>query len=81
MVINDLSPAARSAAMRGGTEQWGSHGSSIDHVRYMEALPAKFRKRCACGCKSRATYRGMANGVCLVVGCELRTRRWVRDAR
>ena len=37
------------------------------------------RRRCTCGCEQRATHLGMANGVCLTMGCELYVRRWVRD--
>lgn len=79
--LGKLTPAARSAAMRGGTELWGKYGSATDHVRYMEPLPPKSRKRCGCGCKKRATHMGMANGVGLFRACELRIRRWVRDGR
>jgi len=75
--LNKLSPPALSAAMRGGTDGWGVVGSSAEHVRYME--PVKSRRKCPCGCGGRRTHAGMANGVCLMSGCELRVRRWVRD--
>lgn len=79
--ISKLSPAARSAAMRGGTAGWGQHGSAAEHVRYAEPVWSTSRRRCACGCKKRATHVGMANGLALLRGCELRIRRWVRDGR
>ena len=77
--LNDLSPAALSAAMRGGTRGWGRHGSSITHVRYAEPAPPRSRRRCHCGCVQRATHIGKANGVALMSGCELRVARWVRE--
>ena len=80
MSLNDLSPAAISAALRGGTKEWGQRASDTDHVRYMEPVAARSRRRCQCGCKSRATHRGMANGITLVQACELVVRRWVRTA-
>ena len=82
--LNKLSPSALSAAMRGGTAAWEELGSSQDHVRYAEPI-AVFRRgrrrKCHCGCSGSATYGGFANGVCLMEGCELRVRRWVRDGR
>ncbi len=76
--LNKLSQAALGAAMRGGTEDWGRHGSSLAHVRYAESVSPKSRRRCHCGCKRRATRVGMANGVALTEGCELAVARWVR---
>lgn len=58
---------------------FGKHGSVVDHTRYMQPVNPTSRRRCMCGCKQRALHLGMANGVCLVVGCELSIRRWVRD--
>lgn len=78
--LNDLSRQALAAAMKGGTDAWGQVGSSTEHVRYSEQLP-KRRGRyrtCHCGCETRSTHRGMANGVCLVSACELAIARWVR---
>lgn len=74
-----LSPAALSAAMRGGTQTWGQWASADDHIRYCEPVEAASRRRCRCGCHRRATHRGMANGIALTSGCELSMRRWVRD--
>lgn len=79
MDINDLSDAARKAAIEGGTLGWGSVGSSIEHVRYLE--PIKSRRKCLCGCGTRETHAGMANGVALASGCELVIRRWVKSGR
>ena len=76
--LNKLSTPALSAALRGGTEEWGRLGSSIEHVRYADLAPSKSRRRCYCGCKRRATHCGMANGVALTMGCELAMARWVR---
>lgn len=59
--------------------EWGSWGSATEHARYMALAGSRSRRRCQCGCKRRATHRGMANGVALVMGCELYVRRWVRD--
>lgn len=78
--LNRLSPAALSAAMRGGTEGWGQCASATGHVRYCEAIVGrKGRRRCRCGCGRASTHRGMANGVAMMVGCELHVRRWVRN--
>ena len=76
--LNDLSPAALSAAMRGGADQWGQWGSQDAHVRYAEPVDSRSRRRCSCGCKRRATHSGMANGVCLRQGCELSIQRWAK---
>lgn len=56
-------------------------GSASEHTRFMVKAPSKSRQRCGCGCKQRATHVGMANGVALTSGCELRVRRWVRDGK
>ncbi len=77
MDLNGMSKAARSAAMRGGTEGWGRIGS-VDHVRYAEPVQPKSRRRCNCGCKRRATHHGMANGMALTTACELAIRRWIK---
>lgn len=78
MPLNTLSKAARSAAMRGGTDGWGQYGSAADHVRYAEPAPSHSRRRCSCGCKRRASHIGMANGVALASACEIAIRRWVK---
>ena len=78
MKLNYMAQAERSAAMRGGTDGWGQIGSCTGHVRYAMPAPPRSRRRCYCGCKRRATHRGMANGVCLTMVCELAVRRWVK---
>lgn len=77
--LNELSRPALSAAMRGGTEGWGEFGSGAKHIRYAEPAEPRSRRRCSCGCRMRATHRGMANGVCLRVGCKLSIARWVKS--
>jgi hypothetical protein len=79
MDLKDLSSAALSAAMRGGTDGWGRHGSAYGHVRYLEPVDGRSRRRCHCGCGRRATHRGKANGVALITGCELSMQRWCRN--
>ncbi len=76
--LNQLSPKALQAAMKGGTTNWGTVGSAADHVRYAEPLPKTSRKRCFCGCGQRKTHIGMANGVGLVSACEMGIYRWVK---
>lgn len=79
--LNNLSPAALAAAMRGGTETWGQWGSSEKHTRYAQPIDTKSRRRCWCGCKRRATHVGMANGVALTSACELGITRWVKTGK
>lgn len=79
--LNNMSPAARSAAMRGGISGWGEIGSASRNIRYME--PRKKRPgrqpKCCCGCDQYKTHLGFANGVCLTSGCEMKIRRWVKE--
>lgn len=77
--LNSMSQVARSAAMRGGMDGWGQVGLP-GQTRYHEPVDAKSRRRCGCGCRRRATHHGMANGVCLIMGCDLSMRRWVKEA-
>lgn len=81
--LSKLSKPALSAAMRGGTEGWGTYSSAADHVRYMEPKPTSGKgwRKCYCGCGRRATHRGMANGICLASGCEMSMMRWVKTGR
>ena len=58
---------------------FGTYGNVNLHQRYIQPADSKVRRRCHCGCKKRAAFLGMANGVCLSMGCELSIRRWVRD--
>jgi hypothetical protein len=76
--LSKLTPAALRAAMTSGTIAWGAHSSSMEHVRYIQRVAG--RRKCRCGCDARATHLGMANGLALTHGCELKMRRWVRDA-
>lgn len=78
--LNDLSPAARSAAMRGGVAGWGQIGGQPGQIRYMELRKKRpgRQPKCACGCETKKTHLGFANGVCLISGCEMRIRRWVK---
>lgn len=64
---------------RHGTEEWKRRGSALEHHRYAERVDRFSRRRCGCGCNRRATHRGMANGICLIMGCEMRVARWVRN--
>jgi hypothetical protein len=78
--LTKLSPAALKAAMQGGTEAWGQWGSVLEHIRYAEPITGRRgRRKCSCGCGKRATHKGFANGICLMSGCELAVRRWVRN--
>jgi hypothetical protein len=78
MSLNDLSPEALKAAIRGGTDSWGRLGSADRHIRYAEPQTARGSHylKCHCGCGAKAKWRGMANGVCLTEGCEWSMRRW-----
>ena len=78
MDMNKMPPAERSAAMRGGMHGWGQVGSAACNVRYALPVAGTSRRRCSCGCMSRATHRGMANGVCLTTACDLAIRRSVK---
>ncbi len=77
MSLNDLSLAALKAAMEGGTEAWGQHGSIFQHRLYVEPQEARgsHYRKCQCGCGLKAKFRLMANGVCMSEGCELSLRR------
>lgn len=81
--LNAMSPAARSAAMRGGVAGWGEVGGLPQHIRYMEARKKRKGRqpKCSCGCDTAKTHLGLANGVCLISGCELMVRRWVKGVR
>jgi hypothetical protein len=68
------------AAIVGGTEGWGQWGSAADHVRYIKPIRPQSRRRCWCGCRTRETHAGLANGVVLTIGCELSMRRWAKAA-
>ena len=78
--LNSLSPAALSAAVRGGTYGWGQIGGMQEHIRYMEGWPKRpgRKPKCHCGCSSAKTHTGFANGVALTSGCEFYVRKWVK---
>lgn len=78
MDLNKLPPAALRAALQGGTSAWGEWASAEQHVRYAQPVNPRSRRRCTCGCGRRATHLGMANGMALMSGCELRVVHWVR---
>jgi hypothetical protein len=79
--LSKLTPAALQAAMRGGTDGWGQRGSMVDHVLYVEPQDARrgHYRKCRCGCGRRAKFRLMANGVCMMEGCELSMRRRAKN--
>jgi len=79
--LNEMSNAARSAAMRGGMAGWGRVGGLAEHIRYMEQRPKRpgRKPKCSCGCDTPKTHVGKANGVALTSGCELSIRRWVKS--
>lgn len=75
--LDKLSPAALSAAMRGGTAEWGQRASIAEHIGYVEPQDARggHYLKCRCGCGAKAKYRAMFNGICMYEGCELSARR------
>lgn len=79
--LNKLSPPALKAAMQGGTAAWGQMGSASTHVRYVELITPKSRKKCHCGCGGKKTHKGMANGVCLTSSCHLSALRWAKGGK
>lgn len=81
--LNDMSRAARSAAMRGGVAGWGEVGSGATNIRYIEPRQKRpgRQPKCHCGCEGAKTSVGFANGVALMSGCELSVRRWVKGGR
>jgi len=78
--LNTLSRQALKAALQGGTDGWGTCGSTTQNIRYSEPLPKRRGRyrNCYCGCGNRVTHRGAANGVTLTTACELGIARWVR---
>ena len=80
--LNRLKGSELSAAMRGGTEGWGKQGS-VNNIKYSVQKPKAAGRccGCSCGCKSSITHLGMANGVCLISGCEFSVKLWVSTGR
>ncbi len=64
---------------RNGTDSFGQWGSVDHHTLYTEPVEPRSRRRCCCGCKRRATHRGMANGLAMMAGCEWSVAKWIRD--
>lgn len=58
------------------SERWAD---SEIHKREIVKLNPRRRKRCPCGCGTRATHGGTANGIGMMYGCELFVRRWVKQ--
>lgn len=62
---------------------WGKYGSADEHQRYSVKRESRRRGRRRCnnspGCHNPCTHAGYANGVCLMIGCELCVARWVQD--
>lgn len=58
-------------------------GSAQHHRRYV-IQGRKTRRRCRLGkgdCENLETHRGMANGVCLLAGCEFHVYQWANEQR
>lgn len=51
---------------------------SADMVRTFRE-DRRTRRRCNCGCKTRASHIGLGDGVALVTGCEWKVRKWCQD--
>ena len=81
MKLNDLSRAAISAALRGGTREWGERASIAEHIGYVERQDARGSNylKCRCGCGTKAKFRAMFNGICMYEGCELSAHRFAKS--
>jgi hypothetical protein len=67
------------AAPGDGLTYHGGGGGGAQH-RYMRRIVGRGgRRSCYCGCLRRCSHLGMADGVCLMSGCEWSVRQWVRD--
>lgn len=55
------------------------YSSRLREYRDLIKVKSTSRRRCDCGCNSRATHIGTGQGAGMVSGCELFVRRWVRD--
>lgn len=56
-------------------------GDALNGDRGKRQAPSTSRRRCPCGCGKRATHVGTADGLAMMMGCELHVARWVRDPR
>lgn len=54
-------------------------GNAYTDPRGINPIRSTARIRCHCGCKTRATHVGTANGIAMMMGCELSVRRWVKQ--
>lgn len=58
-------------------------GSATEHARYSVKRKSRRSGRRKCrpsqGCHNPCTHAGMANGLCLMIGCEFHVAMWVRD--
>jgi len=79
--LNKLSQPALKAALRGGTDEWGSRASIHEHVAYVEPLKSRSMRmrKCHCGCGKRMTHGLFANGIVMGGGCELSIYRRVKE--
>lgn len=82
MKLNELSPAALKAAMKGGTHAWGQRASIFEHIMYVE--PARARRgqyrKCRCGCDGKAKFSAKANGIAMATGCEISMQKFANYA-
>ena len=69
------------AGLAGKIGSDGTRFGSVDGSRSMVNCLPRSRRRCGCGCKGKAAHVGLGDGMALMMGCELRVRRWVRDGR
>ena len=53
--------------------------NAFTYPRTKIPAPPRSRRRCHCGCGKRASHMGQANGVTLMMGCELSVARWVKS--
>ncbi len=53
--------------------------NALTDRRTVMMAPSSSRRRCHCGCRRRATHVGQANGITMMMGCELSARRWMRS--
>ena len=55
--------------------------NALTDYRDTVPLPGQSRRRCSCGCGTRAALMLRAAGAAMGVGCEMHAARWVRDPR
>lgn len=74
-----LTAEATRAAVAGKFGADGTRSGSVDGHRSVVTGPARRRRKCPCGCGTRATHIGLGDGIALMSGCQLSVHRWVRD--